>query len=141
MAYLGLLFIAISFLIVAIYLSLLLTKSSHLLLTVTHTVKDVEAELDQSLEQLYGTLHETEQLATDVQVKLAATTPMFETVENVGRSSQYLSEEVNKRTKQFEEDGSLPGTEPFIQAIQYGEFGSKLLESWKRGKEDAKNIY
>ncbi|PIC64619.1 hypothetical protein CSV79_05610 [Sporosarcina sp. P13] len=141
MAYLGLLFIATSLLIIAIYFSLLLTKSSHLLLTVTHTVKDVEAELDQSLEQLYATLHETEQLATDVQVKLVATTPMFETIENVGRSSQYLSEEVNKRTKQFEEDGSLPGTEPFIQAIQYGEFGSKLLESWKRGKEDAKNTY
>ncbi|AXH99267.1 DUF948 domain-containing protein [Sporosarcina sp. PTS2304] len=141
MAYVGLLFIAISLLIIAIYLSLLLTKSSHLLLTVTHTVKDVEAELDQSLEQLYVTLHETEQLATDVQVKLTATTPMFETIENVGRSSRYLSEEVNKRTKQFEEDGTLPGTEPFIQAIQYGEFGSKVYESWKRGKEGVKNTY
>ncbi|WP_153733362.1 DUF948 domain-containing protein [Sporosarcina obsidiansis] len=139
MAYLGVLFIAISFLIVAIYLSLLLTKSSNLLFTVTHTVKRVEENLDQSLERLHGTLDETEQLATDVKMKLDATTPMFSSIENVGRSSQYLSEEVTKRTKQFEEDGSLPGTKPFVQAIQYSEFGSTLLRSWKRGKESAKN--
>lgn len=141
MVYFGLLLIAIAFLIVAIYLAFVMTKSSRFLLTVTHTVKDVEAELDESLEQLYGILHETEQLATDVQVKLAATTPMFETIENVGRSSRYLSEEVNKRTKQFEEDGSLPGTEPFIQAIHYGEFGSKVIDSWKRGKKSAQKTY
>ncbi|ARD46995.1 hypothetical protein SporoP37_01625 [Sporosarcina sp. P37] len=139
MAYLGLLFIAIALLIVAIYLSMLLTKSSKLLLTVTGTVKEVEAELDKSIEQLYGTLNETEQLATDVQVKLTAAAPLFSTIENIGRSSQYLSEEVNKRTKQFEEDGSLPGTEPFITAIQYGEFGSQLWNSWKRGKKSTKN--
>ena len=139
MAYIGLLLIAISVLIVAIYLSLLLTKSSNLLLTVMGTVKGVEAELDKSIEQLYGTLNETEQLATDVQVKLAATTPLFSTIENIGRSSQYLSEEVNKRTRQFEEDGSLPGTEKFVQAIQYGEFGAQVYDSWQRGKRSTKN--
>ncbi|WP_153721290.1 DUF948 domain-containing protein [Sporosarcina cascadiensis] len=139
MAYAGVLLIAVAFLIVAIYLSLLLTKSSHLLLTVSHTAKRVEENLDHSMEYVNGLLNETEQLAADVQVKLDAAAPMFATIENVGRSTQYLSEEVSKRTRQFEEDGSLPGTRPFIQAIQYGEFGSTLLRSWKRGKEGSKN--
>lgn len=139
MAYLGVLFIAIAFLIVAIYLSMLLVKSSHLLLTVTKTAKRVEENLDQSLEYVNGLLNETEELATDVQVKLDATTPLFSSIENVGRSSQYLSEELTKRTKQFEEDGSLPGTKPFVQAIQYGELGSELLRSWKRGKQSTEN--
>lgn len=140
MAYLGLLLIAAALLIVAVYLSLLLVKSSHLLLTVTHTVKRVEENLDHSLEKINGTLNETEQLAADVQTKLDAAAPMFATIENVSRSSQYVSEELNKRTKQFEEDGSLPGTQPFIQAIQFGEFGSKLLQSWRRGRNSSKNI-
>lgn len=139
MAYLGVLFIAIALLIVAIYLSMLLVKSSHLLRTVTHTAKRVEENLDQSFQYVNELLDETEQLAADVQVKLDATTPMFSTIENVGRSTQYLSKEVSKRTRQFEEDGSLPGTQPFIQAIQYGEFGSTLLRSWKRGKDSTKN--
>lgn len=140
MAYLGLLLIAAALLIVAVYLAMLLVKSSNLLLTVTHTVKRVEENLDHSLEKINGTLNETEQLAADVQTKLDAANPMFTTIENVSRSSQYVSEELNKRTKQFEKDGSLPGTQPFIQAIQFGEFGSKLLQSWRRGRNSSKNI-
>lgn len=137
MAYIGLLLIAVSLLIMAVYVSLLMTKSSKLLLTTTHAVKDIETELDQSFVQLQVLLDETEELAADAEGKLQAAAPAFTAIENIGRSSRYMSEIAAKRTKQFEEDGTLPGTAPFIKAIQYGEFGSKVLESWERGKKSA----
>lgn len=131
------LMITVAFAFVCIYIAGLIFQVTGLLKTVGQTFDQVEHQLDQTIvetEQLIGTI---EQSATDVEEKLHATSAVFKSLENVGQASSIMSETLKEKVTDFSSAENLHATKPFIRIIQWSEYSSVLLESWKRGKKVA----
>lgn len=131
------LLVAIGFALICIYIAKLLLQISRLLKTIGTTVSQVEGQLD-------GTIAETEQLmgsvemtTTDVEEKLAALTPVFHSVNEVGLATTNFTETVHSYAEKLTEDQMIERTKPFIRIIQWNEFRTALQESWERGKKAA----
>lgn len=131
------LLVTIGFALICIYIAKLLLQISRLLKTIGTTVSQVEGQLD-------GTIAETEQLmdsvemtTTDVEEKLAALTPVFHSVNEVGLATTNFTETVHSYAEKLTEDQMIERTKPFIRIIQWNEFRTALQESWERGKKAA----
>lgn len=134
LVYIGVFLIAVSFAIVAILIAKTLLNTSKVLATLGDTLGTVEGQLDKSIAEVEAMTLEVNETAVDVEAKLQATEGLFLAIENVGKTTAIISNDLQHRTKQYYHDEKLPGTMPFIRAIQFGEFGFSLFESWKRGQ-------
>ena len=126
--------VAIAFALVSVYFAKLLLRVSDIIGTVGKTVSAFENKLDKSVIELERTIAEAKATATDIEEKSLALNSVFYTVKHVGDSTSLLSEELEVRTERYAQDLLLPGTKPFVRAIQFSEFASGLLTSWQRGK-------
>ena len=132
--YIGVFIIAIAFAIAAIFIARILLSTSKVIATLGDTLVAVESKLDKSIAEVKAITLEVDQTAADIEAKLHATEGLFSAIENVGETTAIISNDLQERTKQYQHDESLPGTMPFVRAIQFGEFGFSLFESWKRGQ-------
>lgn len=135
LVYIGVFMMSIAFAIVSIFLAKLLLKTSSVVGALGQTVDQVEKKLDQSIIELESVITETKMTATDVQDKLQATSGLFLAMEDLGQSTENVSSVIEKKTEQYNKDGLTTGTNPFVRAIQMGEFGFGLLKSWNKGKK------
>jgi uncharacterized protein YoxC len=126
--------VAIALALVSVFFAKLLLRVSGIIGTVGETVSKFETKLDKTVIELERTIAETNATATDIEEKSLALNSVFYTVRHVGDSTSLLSEELAVRTERYARDSSLPGTKPFVRAIQLSEFASSLLTSWQRGK-------
>ena len=126
--------VAIAFALVSVYFAKLLLRVSGIIGTVGKTVSAFETKLDKTVIELERTIAEANATATDIEEKSLALNSVFYTVKHVGDSTSLLSEVLEVRTERYAQDLSLPGTKPFVRAIQFSEFASGLLASWQRGK-------
>jgi len=126
--------VAFAFALVSVYFAKLLLRVSGIIGTVGKTVSAFETKLDKTVIELERTIAEANATATDIEEKSLALNSVFYTVKHVGDSTSLLSEELEVRTERYAQDLSLPGTKPFVRAIQFSEFASSLLTSWQRGK-------
>jgi len=126
--------VAIAFAFVSVYFAKLLLRVSGIIGTVGKTVSAFETKLDKTVIELERTIAEAKATSTDIEEKSLALNSVFYTVKHVGDSTALLSEELEVRTKRYVQDLLLPGTKPFVRAIQLSEFASGLLTSWQRGK-------
>jgi len=135
LVYVGVFIMSLAFALVAIFIAKFLLRTSSIIGTLGQTVTAVEMKLDKTIVELEGLIVETENTATDVETKLLATDGLFLAVKNIGDTSAIVNDDLHSRTKRYANDPSLPGTKPFVRAIQIGEFGFGLLRSWKRGQK------
>lgn len=134
LVYIGVFIMAIAFAIVAIFIAKILLSTSKVIATLGNTLGSVEEKLDKSIAEVEAMTLEANQTYADVEAKLQATEGLFLAIENVGETTAIISNDLQQRTKRYQQDESLPGTMPFVRAIQFGEFGFSLFESWKRGQ-------
>lgn len=131
------LLITIAFAFVCVYIAGLILQVVSLLKTVGQTFDQIERQLDQTIvetEQLIGTI---EQSAADVEEKLQATSAVFDSLDSVGQASHEISGVIKEKVKAFASDENLRTATPFIRVIQWSEYASVLLDSWKRGRKVA----
>jgi uncharacterized protein YoxC len=131
----GVFLIAISFLLVAIYVAKLLLRTSTVISTLSSTTSEVEKKLDKMITEMEATIVEMNATAIDIDQKLASTNGLFLAIQDVGDTTATVSGELESRTEKYVNDKSLTGTKPFIRAIQYGEFSFTLIRSWRKGKQ------
>lgn len=134
LVYIGVFIIALAFAVIAIFIAKILFSATKVIATLGDTLNVVEGKLDKSIAEVEAMTLEVDQTAIDVEAKLQATEGLFLAIENVGETTAIISNDLHERSKRYEHDESLPGTMPFVRAIQFGEFGFSLFESWKRGK-------
>lgn len=127
--------VALAFALLSIYITKILMRISTLFSTLAQTAASVEIELDQTVTELENLIVETGNTALDVENKLLATDGLFASIDNVGQAASIVSGDLLSRTERYSEDPSLPGTKPFIRAIQWSEFASVLVHAWERGKK------
>lgn len=137
LVYIGVFMMSLAFALVSIFVAKFLLRTSSIIGTLGQTVDNIEMKLDQTVIELEGLIAETENTVIDAETKLLATDGLFAAVENIGNATAIVSSDLHLRTKQHAKDQSLPGTMPFVRAIQVGEFGFGLLNSWKRGKKSS----
>ena len=126
--------VAVAFALISVYFAKLLLRVSGIIGTVGKTVSKFETKLDKTVIELERTIAETNATAADIEEKSLALNSVFYTVKHVGDSTSLISEELAARTERYARDASLPGTKPFVRTIQFTEFASSLLTSWRRGK-------
>lgn len=126
--------VALAIALVSIYIAKILLRVSKLLQTFGRTASDIERQLDKTVHEVERLIAEAETTATDVEQKLLATEGVFSSLANVGEATAIMSRALQHKTKN---DGriTLPGTIPFIRAIQWSEYAHILLKSWERGKK------
>ena len=134
LVYVGIFIMSLAFALVSFFIAKLLKRTSAIITTLGPTVSAVEMKLDKTVIELEGLIMATENTAADVETKLIATNGLFLAVKNIGDTSEIISSDLHLRTERYAEDQSLPGTKPFVRAIQVGEFGFGLFRSWKRGQ-------
>lgn len=135
LVYVGVFIMSLAFALVSIFLAKLLLKASRTISIAGTTLDRVEKKLDSSIIEIESILTETANTATDVQSKLNATNGLFLAVDDIGQSTESVSSVLEEQTEKYNETGLLSGTKPFIYAIQIGEFGFGLLNSWKKGSK------
>lgn len=138
LVHIGVFLIAVAFAVFAIYLCILLTRVSGLLLTVGKTASRMEEKVDVSIHELELTLVEARTSATDVQTKLNALTSVAETAKNVGDTANTAADGVHEWVESYAKQPDLPGTKPFVSTIQIGEFALGLFSTWKRAEKVTK---
>ncbi|WP_210468845.1 DUF948 domain-containing protein [Sporosarcina sp. 6E9] len=131
----GVFLIAISFLLVAIYVAKLLLRTSTVISTLGSTTAEVETKLDKMITEMEATIVEMNVTAIDIDQKLASTNELFLAIQDVGDTTATITGALESRTDKYATDKSLRGTKPFVRAIQYGEFSFGLIRSWRKGKE------
>ena len=134
LAHIGVFIIALGFALVSIYIAKLLLKTSGIITTMGATVHAVETKLDKTINEIEATIVEMEQTASDVEEKLIGTNGLFLAVQDVGDTTEMMSEEIHSLTEKYAQDDSLSSSRPFIRVIQVTEFGLGLVRSWKKGK-------
>lgn len=134
LAHIGVFIIALGFALVSIYIAKLLLKTSGIITTMGATVHAVETKLDKTINEIEATIVEMDQTASDVEEKLSGTNSLFLAVQDVGDTTEMMSDEIHSLTENYAQDDSLSGSRPFIRVIQFTEFGLGLVRSWKKGK-------
>lgn len=133
--YMAVFLVALAFALLSIYIAKILIRISALFSTLGQTVANVENELDQTVIELESLIVETAYTARDVEGKLLATDSLFTSIDNVGQATSMASGSLLSKMKNYSEDPSLPGTKPFVRAIQWSEFATILFHAWGRGKK------
>lgn len=131
------LMITVGFAFVCIYIAQLILHIAKLLNTVGQTVSEVEKKLDKTILETEQLMSSIEKTAIDVEEKMQATSGVFNSLENIGEATAIMSETVKEKVETFKNDEKLVGATPFIRAIQWSEYTSVLLKSWKHGKKVA----
>ena len=129
------LIVSISFAIICIYIAKLILNISGLLKTVSESVDQVEQQLDSSIHETEQLLTTVEHTTSDVDAKLQALTPVFHSLNDIGIATSTVSETIEKNAKVLNEEEMRQKLTPFIRIIQAGEYGSSIMNAWKRGKK------
>lgn len=134
LAHIGILIVAIAFAIIVIFSAKLLLKTAKFISTMGATLVQVETKLDATIVEIEGILEETNKSAQDVATKVEAVEQLFLVVKDIGQSTEMITESLAKTTTGYTDEAFEKGATPFIRAIQFSEFGSNLLNTWKRAK-------
>lgn len=126
--------VALAFALVSIYIAKILLRVSTLLKTLGQTMDKVEQQMDKTVRGVEQLIVEVETTATDVEKKLTATDGLFQSINNIGDATSIIGKDLHDRTRNYENEPTLPGTKKFVRIIQWTEYADILFKSWKRGK-------
>lgn len=134
LVYIGVFLMALGFALVSIYIAKILLKTSQTLTTIGSTADEVESKMDKTISEIEAVIVEVEQTAIDVEKKVVATNGVFLAIKDIGDATSVMTSQLEARTALYDRKGLLAGTQPFVSAIQFTEFGLGLVRSWHRGK-------
>lgn len=135
--YLTILFIAIAFAIVVIYIAVVLHRISKTVKSVGATLEKTEKEVEAMLPEIRETIHHTDTALDDVGEKLKATDDIFETIDNVGISVNTINQWVETNHKNMTDDEMAENTKPFMEGLKWSEAAVQLYSKWKEPESDA----
>lgn len=137
--YLSILFVAVAFALVVVYLCFVLKRVSNTMKSLGSTMSDVEKQVTYITPQLTDTIKETDKLIEDVEEKVKATDSIFDTVEEFGTSLTAANEAFHNRFGKLTDEEMDRKVKPFIDGIRWSEVAVRLYSSWQENKEDEKN--
>lgn len=134
------LLVAIGFALICLYIAKLLLQISTLLKTVGTTISQVEEQLDSAIAETALLMDTVDLTTVDVEEKLVALTPVFNSVNEIGTATTYFTDTVHSYTEKLSADHMIERSKPFIRVIQWSEFRSTLQDSWERGRKAANKV-
>ncbi|GAA0597255.1 hypothetical protein GCM10009001_11820 [Virgibacillus siamensis] len=135
--YVGILFFALAFALVTIYMCYVLIRVSKSMKSVGNSLGEVEQKLHYLTPELQDTLQETEKLVDDFNDKLTATDGLFDAMDNTGHAINAGSRLMDKQTKKLPEYDSPQTIERLTEGAKWGEVAFKIFRRWK--KKSVKN--
>ena len=139
LVYLSLLFIAIGFAFVVIYICFVLKRVSNTMKSLGSTLGEVEKQVNYITPQLTETIRETDKMVDDVEEKVKATDSLFDSAGEFGTSIQTANEVFHNRFGKLTDEEMDQKVKPFIEGIKWSEVGVKLYSSWQKQKPREKN--
>jgi uncharacterized protein YoxC len=128
----GILFCAIAFAMVVIYICFVLKRVSNTIGTMGTTLDDVDEKMQDITPRLLQTIRETDHLIDDVDDKLKATDSVFDSIENTGASLQSLNQAYAHSAKQLSDVQFQEITKPFVEGMKWSEAALYLYAKWKK---------
>lgn len=132
--YVGILFCAIAFAMVVIYICFVLKRVSNTMGTLGETLDEVDKKMQHVTPQLLKTIRETDKLIDDVDDKLKATDSVFDSIENAGVSLQSFNQVYAHSAKQLSDEQFQKKTKPFVESMKWSEAALYLYSKWKKDK-------
>ncbi|MYL34566.1 DUF948 domain-containing protein [Pontibacillus yanchengensis] len=122
----GVLLIGIAFVILAIFLSRTLNRLSSVLKGVDQTVEKLPNQLDEVMKETGQLIHNSNDTLADVNKKIAALSPLFYIVGDIGESSRKLSSSLADATNSMKKD-TKEGRETADRSDLNGLYGALAL--------------
>ncbi len=130
--YLTLLFIAVAFAIVVVYIAVVLKRVSDMMESMGATFAEVEKKTHVITPEIKQSLQETGKLIDDVEHKFkAATDDAAETIENTGTSVQAVNQ-LAKHTLQSSTDELNKNAKLIKNGLTWGVGAFQLYSQWKK---------
>ncbi|WP_164670712.1 DUF948 domain-containing protein [Virgibacillus doumboii] len=137
LVYVGVLFCALAFALVIIYISLVLKRVSKTMETLGETLGEVEEKMQRITPQLRTTVNETGKIVDDLNEKVAVADNLFDTLENIGTSLNACNQLLNRETKKLPEYTSSKDLDKVTEGIKWGDIALRLYKKWNN--KDGKN--
>lgn len=135
LVYVGVLFCALAFALVIIYISLVLKRVSNTMETLGETLGEVEEKLQYITPQLRTTVNETGKVVDDLHDKVAVADNLFDSLENIGTSLNASQKLLNQETKKLPEFKSSQSMEQITEGIKWGDVALRLYKKWNDNNE------
>ncbi|RDW18623.1 DUF948 domain-containing protein [Oceanobacillus chungangensis] len=130
--YLAILLCSIGFAIAAIYISLVLKRVADVTKSLGTTLKEVEQQLRYITPQLSSSIRETAKLVDDTGEKMKATDSIFDSIDNVGKSVQSLTEAYKTSTAKLNNEQFQESLKPIVEVLKWSEAVSQVFSKWKK---------
>lgn len=137
--YISILFIAIAFLVVTVYICFVLKRMTNTMKTLGNTLQGVEKQMEEIKPQIQTTIKESDALVDDVTEKVHATDSMFDSVQLLGESIQSANTVLQDNLGNLTDEEMDRKVKPYIEGIKWSEAGVQLFTQWKNGKSEEKN--
>ncbi|MFS0749496.1 DUF948 domain-containing protein [Oceanobacillus sp. 1P07AA] len=137
--YVGILFIAIAFAIVACYAAFALSRFSDTMRSLGKSMTELEKEMHYITPQLTESLQEADKLVDDISEKVNATDSVFDHVEDVGTSVQTMNQLYLQQKETLSEAELEKKLQPFITGITWSEAFMQVFKMYRTGKGSSMN--
>lgn len=137
--YISILFIAIAFLIVTVYICFVLKRMTNTMMTLGRTLQDVEKQVETMKPEILSTIKESDALVDDVAEKVEATDSMFDSVQSIGESIQSANTVLQENMGNLTDEEMDRKLKPYIEGIKWSEAGVQLFTQWRSNKREGKN--
>ncbi|BAC12147.1 DUF948 domain-containing protein [Oceanobacillus iheyensis] len=137
--YVGILFIAVAFAIVACYAAFALSRFSDTMRSLGRSMTELEKEMHYITPQLTESLQEADKLVDDISEKVKATDSVFDHVEDVGTSVQTMNQLYLQQKETLSEAELEKKLQPFITGITWSEAFMQVFKTYQTGKGSSMN--
>jgi len=132
--YVGILFVAIAFAIVACYAAFALSRFADTMRSFGRSMTELEKEMHYITPQLTESLQEADKLVDDLSEKVSATDSVFDRVEEVGTSVNVMNSIYREQKDALSEVDLEKKLQPFITGITWSEAFMQIIKSNRAGK-------
>lgn len=137
--YLSILLIAIAFLIVVVYVSIVMNRLTKTMKSLSTTLSGVEKQVQEMTPQLATTLKEADRLLDDATDKSGATESLFDSVQLLGESLQSANSAIQNSLSSLTEEEMDEKVKPYIKGMKWSEVAVTLYERWRQHKPNQNN--
>lgn len=130
--YVGILFFALAFALVTIYMCYVLIRVSKSMKSLGSLFGEIEDKLHYLTPELRNTLRETEKLVDDFNEKVTATNGLFDAMGNAGNSINSCNRLLDKQAKKLPEYDSAESIARLTEGAKWADVAFKMFRRWKK---------